>query len=105
MENYEIEKENLKKLIADNGYEILVVNTYTGQSWDNPASKSFELIVGKTRLNPNYIKTLGWKTHYKETSAKCGLFYSRALGMSRSFEIVYNLSSWLFKDGYKVKAI
>src|SRR3990167_5520751 len=101
--NIENEKEKLKKLFADYDYKLLIVNTYTGQCWDNPASKSFALIVGKTKLNPYYLKELGFNTHFKEKSARVSCFYSAVLGMSRSFEIMYNLSSWLFEDGYKIK--
>ncbi|MEK6879639.1 MAG: hypothetical protein AABY22_08540 [Nanoarchaeota archaeon] len=95
----------IKKLIAKNGYEIIVINTFTGVNWDNPASKNFALLVGKKQLNPIYLKNLGWDTHYNKISADRGLFYSGVLGSSRAFEIVYNLSSWLFKDGYKIKQI
>ncbi len=112
MENIEQEKEKLRKLISDNENEIMVINTYLGQCWDNPASKNFALIVGKTQLNPNYLKKLGFSSHYKEKSAKHFLFYSGVLGMSRAFEIVYNLSGWLYEGiekigdaGYKIKQI
>jgi hypothetical protein len=96
-------KKELKKLLKDNNYQVRVVNTYTGLNWDNPESKKFVLIVGSVQLNPIVLKELGFESHFKEKYAKKGLFYSGVLGMSRAFEIVYNLSVWLYGDGYKLK--
>ena len=112
MENIELEKEKLRKQIEENSNEIMVINTSTGQCWDKADTKVFALIVGKTQLNPIYLKNLGFDSHYRKSSAEKGLFYSSVLGMSRAFEIVYNLSSWLYKGiekvgdaGYKIKQI
>lgn len=106
------EKEKLRKQIVDNGNEIMVVNTSTSQCWDKADTKVFALIVGKIQLYPTYLKNLGFDSHYKKSVAEKGLFYSSVLGMSRAFEIVYNLSSWLYQDiekvgdaGYKIKQI
>lgn len=107
MKKEEIQEElkKLKKLFNSNDYQVRVVNTYTGQNWDNAESKKFALIVGTTQLNPDYLKELGFNTNYKKSVAEANLFYSGVLGMSRSFQIVYNLSYWLFKDGYILKQI
>ncbi len=105
MENIKEEIKKLKELFKKNKYEVLVVNTYTGQNWDNPESKRFALIVGKTQLNPFYLKSLGFDSHYRKSVAEAKLFYDGVLGMSRAFNIVYHLSQWLYKDGYKLKHI
>lgn len=105
MKEYEKEKKELRKLIADNDYKIMVINTSIGQCWDKADTKVFALIVGKTQLNPTYLKNIGWDRHYRKSAAENCLFYDSVLGMSRAFNIVYNLSSWLFDDGYKIKQI
>jgi hypothetical protein len=103
------EKEDLRKDLAEAGYEIKVVNTYGGLNWDTPASKVFELYYVKkgkmVQLNPNRLKELGFDAHWKRKPAENWQFHSGVLGMSRAFEIVSNLSSWLFDDYKKLKAV
>lgn len=100
-------KEKLRKQLKDAQYNVYVFNSYKGLNWDNAQSKGFILAVPVKdvfgnldiiQLNPRYLFNLGWDTHYKKSFAEASLFYDGVLGMSRAFNIVYNLSSWLFAD-------
>lgn len=95
-------KKELRKQIMEGNCKIWVFNSYKGLNWDNSQSKGFILaFIYKNEimtLNPEYLKNLGWDTHYKKSYAESYLFYDGVLGMSRTFNIVYNLSSWLFKE-------
>ena len=97
--------KELKALCRKSNYQVKIVNTYTGQNWDNVQSKRFALFLGSTQLNPYALKDIGFDHHFKENCAKHWLFYDGVLGMSREFNIVYNLSHWLYKDGYKLRNI
>jgi len=99
----EDKKKKLRKQLKDAGYNVYVFSSFNGVNWDNSQSKNFILAFVDKRdnsimqLNPIYLKNLGFDTHYKKEQADRGLFYDGVLGMSRAFNIVYNLSSWLFK--------
>jgi len=110
-EEIKTEKEKLREQLKECNYKIWVFNSYRGLNWDKSESKGFILAFPfkneiKT-LNPFFLKNLGWNRHFKESYAEHDLFYDGVLGMSRAFNIVYNLSTWLFSDLSKdeIKAI
>jgi hypothetical protein len=104
----EAKKEDIRNDLRACGYQIWVMNTYTGRNWDNSESKHFILAYPAYskyserweiyEMNPCYLKTLGFDWFFKKSVAYAGCFYDGVLGMSRAFNIVYSLSSWLFRN-------
>lgn len=98
-------KKDLQKQL-ENVSTIYVVGITRGTNphWDKGIWRTFDLYyIRNNQLERIFIpdeiadEVGNWKKNKN-------LFESRALGLDRTFEIVYNLSSYLFDDGYKLKA-
>lgn len=109
-EECEIEKQKLRDKFKACNNIITVVSTYHGRHWDSAASKYFAVVfpyvdpvdgvlrVG--RITPERLQRLGFK-YINQADRSSGLWYVKALGTSRSYEIVSAISDWLYGD-YKV---
>ena len=77
----------------------------TNPKWDKGIWRTFHLYYIKDNtLKQIFIDNgLQWSGVLNWNERK-RCFESKVLGMDRTFEIVYNLSDWLYKDGYKLKA-
>ena len=95
-------KEYLKKLLKTAKYRVFTIVRSVSRSGMN---RVIDPIVFIDSWSPVYIgasvaSVLGWKQADRQSGIKVS-----GCGMDMCFHLVYELSSVLFKDGYKLKQV
>ena len=86
---------------------VVGIHKSTNRNWDAGIWNHFALLYPKN----GEVRQINARELYQANAPHAGKlskegyygFMSSVLGMDRPFEIVYNLSQWLYGDGYRLK--
>ena len=96
-------KDLIKQLENVSTIYVVGITKGTNPNWDKGIWRTFRLFyVRNNQLNQILIEEID-AANCPNWNKRKHLFESRVLGMDRTFEIVYNLSCWLFGIDMAVK--